>query len=956
MANPQPRTAVIRTPDHRLRVFVSSTLKELAEERRTVREAILRFRLAPVMFESGARPHPAQKLYRAYLTQSHIFIGIYWQSYGWVGPGMKVSGLEDEFKLSKNLPALIYIKSPAPDREPTLTALLDKIREGDAVSYKSFSTAEELRELVENDLALLLTERFEIAQGEALVAGEVGKPAPSNVPVPRNPLIGREHELASVSQLLLSDQVALVTLTGPAGTGKSRLGIELALVLRDHFKDGVYLVPLESVRDPALVISTVAVTLGLSEAPGGPSLAQLLKDHLKDRQTLLLLDNFEQVLPAAPRVSELLETCPHLKLLITSRAPLHVRAEKELHVPPLTIPPQAERQDPRLLSGYSAAQLFVQRAQSVNPDFQLTPENTPAVTEILQRLDGLPLAIELASARMRILSPQALLPRLEHRFDLLRGGTRDLPERQRTLYQAIEWSYDLLNEADKRLFRRLSIFSGGWDIEAAEGVCGGEGGEQVFQGLESLLDNSLVILQEGAEPDLRLKMLGTIHEFGLERLQESDEADELAARHARHFLSFAQHADTELNGPAQQVWLKRLETEVANLRAARIWALGKDDAAYLLQLCVALTRFAEVRGYYRQGRNWVEGALAMPGPVPADLRAKGLRAAGLLASQQRDLPSAQSFFEESLALSKELGDEAETATLLNDLGKLAWMQHRLDRATELYDEVLALRRKQDDAGGVASVLTNLGLVAMRTGQLEQAEQHMEEGARLQRGLGNKAALANTLFNLGLVQVRMEANCSRAAASFAESVELARELGYQRVTAYALNNLAMMALSDGEPKQATAQARESLELCRIHEDALGTFYALIVVGHGLLEQGDLAEGRRSFAEALSVLQEIEATSGVTWREELAWLLWGGVHLATALDRTAEAVQLAGAEARLCVEDCLRFPPCAAEYHESILARARSRLAEAEIAAPWAAGEALSRPDTIAQLAGLLQAQS
>jgi hypothetical protein len=332
------RHVLIRTPDHRLRVFVSSTLQELEPERNVVRRAITQLHLSPIMFESGARPHPAQDLYQAYLSQSHVFIGIYWQSYGWVGPGMQISGLEDEYIRSASLPRLIYIKTPSPNRDPGLERLLDRIREDNATAYKYFQTAKELEQLVANDLILLLTEYFEAASLEQQLS-EGSPPLPlTNLPIPRNPLIGRENELKTACSMLQSDDVALLTLTGPAGTGKSRLGIQVALELRDQFSDGVFMVILESIRDPDLVIPTITKTLKIAETAGGLSLLERLNEYLCSKRMLLLLDNFEQVLPAASHLAVVLEACPHVKMLVTSRASLRIRAEQELPVPPLKLP------------------------------------------------------------------------------------------------------------------------------------------------------------------------------------------------------------------------------------------------------------------------------------------------------------------------------------------------------------------------------------------------------------------------------------------------------------------------------------------------------------------------------------------------------------------------------------------------------------------------------------------
>lgn len=538
--DPKDRPIVIRTPDHRLRVFVSSTLKELAEEREAVRQAILRLHLAPVMFESGARPHPSHELYQAYLVQSHVFIGIYWQSYGWISPGMQISGLEEEYNLSADMPRLIYIKDPAPNREPVLTDMLSRIQNENTVAFKFFTTPDELEELVENDLALMLTEHFETARSDEQVPIESTHHPLTDVPMPRNPLIGREHELAGACDLLTRDDVGLVTLTGAGGAGKSRLGIHIALHLRDHFKDGVYLVKLEPISDPNLVIPTIAETLGIRETPGGQPLAEMLKDYLRDKQILLLLDNFEQIVAAAPKIAELMETCPQVKFVVTSRAPLHLRSEKEFAVPPLAAPVLKQVPDLCCLSQYTAVELFVQRAQSIKSDFKVTNENAPAVAEICHRLDGLPLAIELAAARTRLLNPQALLTRLEHRFDVLRGGTRDLPERQRTLRGAIDWSYDLLDDTAKALFKRLSIFDDGWTLEAAEAICNLEGdlGPSVLEAIESLIDNSLLTQTQDTEGQIHFGMLSTIRDYANERLMESGEADHLRRRHAEYGLDF----------------------------------------------------------------------------------------------------------------------------------------------------------------------------------------------------------------------------------------------------------------------------------------------------------------------------------------------------------------------------------------------------------------------------------
>src|SRR5215831_11868041 len=411
-------TDVIRTPDQRVRVFVSSTLQELAAERQAVRDAVTRLRLVPVMFELGARPHPPRPVYRAYLAQSQVFVGIYWQSYGWVAPGEQVSGLEDEYELSAGLPRLVYVKAPAPDREPRLAALLARIRDEGGISYKAFADAAELQRLVEDDLAVLLSERFEMTQlgGDAaegaLLAGAV--------PVPATPLLGREQEAAAIEDLVVREGVRLVTLTGPGGVGKTRLMLEAARRLGPGFADGVRFVELAAVSAADLVAPAIAAGLGLNTSAG--QLTADLESYLRPRRLLLAVDNFEQVIAAAPLLAGLLAAAPGLVMLVTSRAVLRLSGEHEFAVPPLPVPPAGAAPDLEELRRYASVDLFTERARAAAPGFELTGGNAGAVAEICRRLDGLPLAIELAAARVRLLPPQALAARLDERFGLLTGG------------------------------------------------------------------------------------------------------------------------------------------------------------------------------------------------------------------------------------------------------------------------------------------------------------------------------------------------------------------------------------------------------------------------------------------------------------------------------------------------------------------------------------------------------
>ena len=402
-------TDVIRTPDQRLRVFVSSTLQELAAERQAVRDAVERLRLVPVMFELGARPHPPRHVYRSYLAQSQVFVGVYWQSYGWVAPGEQISGLEDEYLLAAGLPRLIYVKSPASEREPRLAEMLARIEDEGGVSYQRFSNAGELQDLVENDLALLLTEHFELTRSRDSGAAEA--PSAGALPVPVTPLVGRDQEAAAVEDLVSREGVRLVTLTGPGGVGKSRLAVEVAGRLAPDFADGVRFAELAPVSAAELLAAAIATTLGLSTS-GGRLLTDL-ESYLRPRRLLLVLDNFEQVTAAAPLVAELLGAAPDLVVLVTSRAVLRLSGEHEFPVPTFPVPRRGAVPEAAAMQQYASVRLFVERAHAAAPGFELTRENAGAVAEVCRRLDGLPLAIELAAAKVKLLPPQALLARLE---------------------------------------------------------------------------------------------------------------------------------------------------------------------------------------------------------------------------------------------------------------------------------------------------------------------------------------------------------------------------------------------------------------------------------------------------------------------------------------------------------------------------------------------------------------
>jgi predicted ATPase len=796
-------STTILTPDQRLRVFVSSTLQELAEERKAAKTAITELRLNPVMFELGARAHPPRALYRAYLEQSHIFVGIYWQRYGWVAPGETISGLEDEYQLSGNRPKLIYVKTPANEREDRLKTLLKQIQSDDQVSYKSFSTPRELQELLENDLAILLTERFAaslVLDQKVETQSTPAKPEYllplSNLPESPTPFIGREVELEKISALLEKQEVRLVTLTGPGGVGKSRLGLELARRLQSVFKDGVYFVGLSTITDPALVIPTIAKVL---EIPESKTLSPLeaLKHHLEHKHVLLLLDNFEQVIEAAPALSELLSEAPGLELLVTSRASLRIAAEHVCAVPPLTLP-SVGRSPLEAIRNTEAVQLFTDRAKAAKQDFELTVDNALAVAEICYRLDGLPLAIELAAARVPLLTPQAILKRLDKRFDLLKGGARDLPTRQQTLKNTIDWSFQLLSDADKRLFTRLAVFAGSSSLEAIEALNQEDNDINVLEGLSSLVEKSL-LKQTDVAGEPRFRMLETIREFALVMLEKSGDTRNVRQKHAQYFLDLSEAAVPHLT-KGDKAWLDKLELEHDNLRAALRWAEA-NDVALGLRFVIALRRFWWLRSFISEGRMWLSTLLAKTKVEEAnENRAKALHGLGVMAWLQSDFATAQKSFEEALVINRELNLDEAVAETLNNLGILAIERGNLKQARALLEECIPIRRKLGDETGLAPVLVNLAIVANEEGDPKAGRGLLEEALKLQRAAGNIWGEATAHINLGGIAVALN-EISVAEEHYSKALEIVSDLGDKEGIAYTLEGFASLAVLEGNMLKA-----------------------------------------------------------------------------------------------------------------------------------------------------------
>jgi predicted ATPase/class 3 adenylate cyclase len=988
--------AVIVTPDQRLRVFVSSTLGELAKERAAVKEAVASLRLSPVLFELGARPHPPRHLYRAYLEQSHIFLGIYWQSYGWMAPGMQVSGIEDEYGLAKGLPRLIYVRRPAPDRDPRLQAFLDRVESGDDVCYKTFSSPEELRGLVAEDLAVLLTERFQAAtlptaraagqgvrpgnvadEAAALPSGDVtflftdiegstrlweqypdampatlgrhkavvrkavedhggtvvrdtgdglfaafasaadgvaaaveaqcglqdvdwgvtgplatrmglhsgqadpierdyhgpavnrcagimnmahggqvivsaatcqragSAPAPqvsfldlgpqrlrdlsaavrvyqvqhprlrasfpalrsldafvNNLPAKLSSFVGRQPELRRLAQIL--DATRLLTLTGAGGVGKTRLALQLSADRAHLFEDGVWLVNLASITDPTLVAPELASVLRIGEQPGRTWVESLLW-HLRERETLLVLDNCEHLLDeVASLVETILRSCPRVRILVTSREALAVLGEAVWHVAPLSV--SADR-------GMSEAeQLFVDRAREADLEFQPTGDIPADIAQICHRLDGIPLAIELAAARVRVLSVTEITERLDQRFRLLTGGSRTALPRQRTLEATVAWSYELLHEPERRLFERLSVFAGSFTLDAVEQVCvgGPVTAYEILDLVTRLVERSMLV-HERAGPPSSYRLLETMRAYGRDRLAERGELLALRDAHLAWISGFARSAARLLEGPEQVLWLDRVSAELDDIRLALTWAPEGDSAPVGLECAANLFWFWFIRGV-REGRQWLDRLLAAVPDAGPEILASALLADGTLILEMGDNRSAAAMLERSLAMYREIGGEQGAARALTNLGRAEWALREPGQVKARLEEALRICRRLGDTLGTGFALQFLGMWEAVYGDTVTAVERMDELAVIARRTGMPLLVAHAAEFSAATRWRASAGAEQVRPLLREALQIYRRLGSLMCAAHCAETTAAWA-SEAGASEAGARLLGATEALR-----------------------------------------------------------------------------------------------------------------------------------------------
>src|SRR6266566_3981380 len=772
---------------------------------------------------------------------------------------------------------------------------------------------------------------------------------PNNLPVQPTPLIGRAKEVALVQNLLRREEVRLLTLTGPGGIGKTRLGLQVAAELSDRFADGVFFVNLAPISDSTFVVPAIAQTLDLKET-GEQSLHDLLQASLQDRQLLLLLDNFEQVLGAASQVADLLAACPRLKVLVTSRFVLHVRGEQEFAVPPLAVPSPTHLPDLVSLSQYEAVALFISRAQAVKPDFQVTNANALAVAEICAHLDGLPLAIELAAARVKLLPPEALLARLGQRLAVLTSRERDRPSRQQTLRNTIAWSYHLLDAEEQRLFWRLSVFAGGCRLSAIEAMCStlGDQVEPVLDAVATLIDKSLLqqTEQEGEEP--RLLMLETIREYGLEVLAASGEMESTRQAHALYYLTLAEEAEPELTGPRQAIWLERLEQEHENLRAVMQWSLEQAEGErgdartreIALRLGGALRQFWYMRSYFSEGRDFLERALSRSDGVAASVRAKALFAATRLHVSLGYLDRAEALCEESLALYRELFDTAGIASSLHLLAAIAWGRGNLALARSQEEESLALFKELGDKSTVAYALVYLGNLSIDQGEYVRARSLLEDSLEMNKELGDTTSIADSLFNLARLCYLSQGDLTQAHTWLEESLALYRELGDKESIAYYLYFSGLLALAEEDTALACSRVEQAVALFKEMRHQYGTTVSLYAFAQVVGASEDEARSQSLYEEGIAVARK-EGN-----RQTIAFGLEGLARVVAVQGELSWAARLWGAAETLRETSGAPIPPVERLAYESSVTAARAQLGEKPFATAWAEGRLMTPEQALA----------
>jgi predicted ATPase/DNA-binding CsgD family transcriptional regulator/Tfp pilus assembly protein PilF len=782
---------------------------------------------------------------------------------------------------------------------------------------------------------------------------------PNNLPSQRTSFIGREREITDIARALTSAR--LLTLKGPGGTGKTRLSIKLANHSLEDYPDGVWFVSLDALTDPSLVAPTVAAMLDLPEKPGR-TFSDILVEGLSNRKALIVLDNCEHLVKAcASLVNTLLRACDDLHFLATSRQPLNVKWEIVWPVPSMSIPEDPLHLPPlEELNRYEALQLFVERARLKLPDFALTPENGPFIAKLCHGLDGMPLALELAAARTPVLSVEQIVARLDERFRLFTGGGHNVSPRQKTLRAAIDWSYDLLPQTEQLLLSRLSVFAGGCSLEAVTGICEPEANEyDIIDLLANLIDKSLVVAEDRGS-EVRYRLLNTIRSYAWDKLQASGEIQSLRNRHLDWYVRLAETARLALQGPNQKRWLERLETEHDNLRAALQWALSNAECGMRiaeypdpntqsairnphsveagLQLVRALWRFWWMHGHMSEGRHWAEQALAIRDSQRPDLLAGALHGSGTLASSQGDYIQAKTLLDESLALYRQIDDNAGVARVLDGLGVLAARQSNYRDAALLFMESLSLRRELGDKTGIDSSLNNLGHVATVQGDYVWARTLLEESLSISRELGDTAGIGVTLNNLGHVALNL-GDYPTASALYQESLQIKRELADKVGIASSLNSLGSVARHESRYVDAQGLYEESLALFRElgHKEMIVAL--LNNLGHVYSVVGDYVPARVLYRESLVTLRDLGD------KQAVATALVGLAHVAGRQGQLEWAARLFGAAQSLLTATGTQLEPNDRDTFEVSMASVNALLGKEKWQQAWETGQAMTPAQAI-----------
>jgi len=630
---------------------------------------------------------------------------------------------------------------------------------------------------------------------------------PTNLPVRLTTFVGREREVMQITELLKTAR--LVTLTGPGGTGKTRLALRAATDMLDRFADGVFFVELAAISEPHLVPSVIGSAMGIREEGPRPIL-ETLQSELRDKVALLVLDNFEQVIDATPAIGALLSAAPHIRIMVTSREPLRIEGEHEAPVPPLDLPDPASPTALEELGSYESISLFLDRGAAVDPGFTLSEENAAAIAKICASLDGLPLAIELAASRIRLLAPEVMAERLDRRLPLLTGGPRDLPARQRTLRGAIAWSYDLLGDQQRAMFRRLAVFAGGFTLESAQVVSDPEGelGVDPLDGIESLMHASLVRRREGLPDEARFDMLQTIREYGKERLEEDDDADAIRRRHAQYFLNLTRGTESKLRAPGFDRHLALLQVEHDNLRTALAWSIGRDEGDIGMELVTALWRFWHYLGEFSAGRRWAEQVLALPSASGRmEARARAVIAGGSLAYWQQNSSAATKAYDDALAILREIGDPASIAEGMYNLAFVEPIRGNLQKSIDMFRECRVAFEKLGDRRGVADALFGLAVMSRLQGDLMTARASAKEGLALHEELGDVFGMAGTKYVLGRAAAEL-GDLDLGRRYFLETLDIMEMVGERTGIALILDNMAHQANARGDPLRAMRLAGAS----------------------------------------------------------------------------------------------------------------------------------------------------